>query len=330
MPEIRMDPLRGEWRIIDVGAFEKLDDSNPENCPLCRGNEHLTDEEILAFRPNDSPANSPDWWIRVIPSKNPVLQSTNIERTAEGMYDKVNNKGANELVVVTPEHGKKMSELSLKQITDIFWAYKERIVDLKKDKNIKEVVIYHIEPNNKTGHARSHIFGLPIITPILQDILNHGRDYYIPKERCNLCDVIAQEKKSWEKIIAENEHFLSFVPYSPSDNYAVMIAPIKHSANFEDLPFNMESLAAIIQEAIKKYEIVFNHLSWAFVLRTSPNVKVKKSRDQWLTLEQDFHWFIEFLPSLPSPLPHFHRLTGLATITDMPERQAKILREAKI
>lgn len=331
MPELRRDPLAGEWRIVNTGSFEKLPDETPETCPLCRGNEHLTEPEIMAFRSDGSPANSPDWWIRAIPSKNPVFQLKKIERQGEGLYDKINNKGANEIVVITPEHGKKMSELAPSQIADVFWAYKERIFDLKRDSSIKEVLIYHLE-NSSTGHSRSHIFGLPIIDPNLSRILAESKRHYSSKERCLSCDIIREENKTAVRIIHENEDFVAFTPYSPSKNYAVMVTPKQHSAFFEAfLNYrNAPNLAEIVLNLLKRLENVFNHLPWSFVLYTAPNIAAKSSPDQWMTLADDFHWFMEFLPGVSSQLSNFHRLTGICTTVETPEEQAKILKEAKI
>lgn len=335
MPELRKNPFTDEWLIVGAGEFEKLDDSTPENCPLCPGNEHLTDSEIMAFRPNNAPTNARDWWIRSIPSKNPILQLDKIKRWGVGIYDCVNNKGANEIVIITPEHGKRMSELSLKQIADMFWAYRERIINLKEDAEIKEIFIYHAEPNGKDNkmHARSHIYGLPVVSPELEKILSACRKHYKTKQRCLFCDAVRQAKENGLKIIRENIHFLSFMSDAPRKDYEVIVVPQKHHACFEEFisDNNIYELAEIVSDVLRRYEATFNHSSRSFVLHTAPNIIARSSPDQWLTLTDDFHWCIIFLPlSPPNPLTNFHRLTGISTIKDMPEEQAKILREAII
>ncbi len=330
MPELRRDILTGDWRIVDTGSFEKLPDENPKTCPLCPGNEHLTDSEIISFRLNGL-ANEPGWFIRVVPSKNPVLQFSQVERKGVGMYDQINNKGANEIVVITPEHGKRMSELPPHQMADVLWAYQKRIIDLKSDSAIKEILIYHLE-NSRVGHSRSHIFGLPVIDPNLGKILAESRRHYASKERCLTCDIIREENKTGRRIIDENENFIGFVPYAPAKNYEVIITPKQHSACFEDYvnPQNIINLAKIILNTLKKYEAIFNHLPWSFVLYTAPNIKARASASQWLTLMEDCHWFMEFLPGVPSQLSNFQRLTNICTTVETPEKQARILREAII
>ncbi len=330
MPELRKDILTGEWRIINTGSFEKLPDENPETCPLCPGNEHLTDSEIMSFRFNGL-ANEPGWFIRVVPSKNPILQFSQVERKGVGMYDQINNKGANEIVVITPEHGKRMSELPPRQMADVLWAYQKRIIDLKNDPAIKEILIYHLE-NSSMGHSRSHIFGLPVIDPNLGKILAESKRHYASKERCLTCDIIREENKTAERVIYENENFVGFVPYAPAKNFNVVVTAKQHSACFEDYinPQNIMNLAKIILDTLKKYENVFNHFSWSFVLYTAPNIKSRASAEQWSTLMYDYHWFMEFLPGVPSQLSNFQRLTGICTTVETPEEQAKILREAII
>ena len=79
MSRLRKDPIVGRWIIIstsrpknpqDYHIEEPPDDVKPAECPFCGGNEALTPREIAAYHPEDAR----DWWVRVIPSKYPVLQ----------------------------------------------------------------------------------------------------------------------------------------------------------------------------------------------------------------------------------------------------------------
>jgi len=40
--------------------------------------------------------------------------------------------------------------------------------------------------------------------------------YYDEKERCIFCDIIRQERDTGERIISENEHFITLSPYAPA------------------------------------------------------------------------------------------------------------------
>ncbi len=328
MPEIRRDPLTMSWRVIDTGFFGKIADDSIETCPLCPGHEHLTQKEIYAIRPRGSPANSPGWSVRVIPSENPILKLSTIERTARGMYDQISNKGANELVAVTPVHGKKLSEFAPQEVADVLRVYQQRIRNLKEDIQIREVLIYHFEPSDR-GHARSHVFGLPVIDPRLGRILSNCREHYDSKERCLGCDIITEEKRFNTRIIKENDGFISYVPYAPKRDYAVIIMPTEHSPRFEDYVSgqNIYYLVDLILDVLKRYRALFDCVSWSLVLYTEPNIA--RIKEEWIHLSGYSHWFIEFLPFITSNLTNFHLLTEMWTTVDTPEKQAKLLREAE-
>ena len=113
MPELRKDPITDRWVIISTDRARRPSDfvrettpSKPSGrfCPFCPGNESKTPPEVLAYR-HDSGPNQPGWSLRVIPNKFPVLGiEGNLEREADGMFDKMQGIGAHEVVVESPQH----------------------------------------------------------------------------------------------------------------------------------------------------------------------------------------------------------------------------------
>src|SRR6266542_431256 len=108
MSELRWDPVKLHWVIIAAERgmlrkdFKGENDSKQENCPFCYGNEDKTPGEIFAIRPYGAP-NSPDWKVRVIPNKYPVLRiEGELKSRAYGMYDVMNGIGAHEIIIETP------------------------------------------------------------------------------------------------------------------------------------------------------------------------------------------------------------------------------------
>ena len=115
MPELRKDPIVGRWVIISTDRAKRLTTLceavkiKGGFCPFCYGNESKTPPEILAYcRSNNSNApqkDSPDWTIRVVPNKFPALGiEGNLNKQAEGMFDKMNGIDADEVVIETPDH----------------------------------------------------------------------------------------------------------------------------------------------------------------------------------------------------------------------------------
>ena len=60
---------------------------------------------MLAYRPNGASPNTDGWTVRVVPNKFPALGiEGDLNRQAEGMFDKMNGIGAHEVIVETPDH----------------------------------------------------------------------------------------------------------------------------------------------------------------------------------------------------------------------------------
>ena len=112
MPELRKDPISGRWVIISIERGKRPSDFgmrvSPKKggfCAFCEGNEHTTPKEIFAFRPDGQAADTPGWTLRIVPNKFPALSvEGELDRTGEGIFDKMNGVGAHEVFIECPDH----------------------------------------------------------------------------------------------------------------------------------------------------------------------------------------------------------------------------------
>ena len=162
MPELRKDPIVGRWVIISTERGKRPSDFPMETrkrdaklCPFCPTNESSTPPEIFARRDNGSKSNTPGWTLRVIPNKFPALRiEGDLNREGMGIFDKMNGIGAHEVIVETPDHTQDLVDLSLPQIENVLWAYRERINDLKRDARFRHIMIF-----KNQGEAAGSIAG---------------------------------------------------------------------------------------------------------------------------------------------------------------------------
>jgi UDPglucose--hexose-1-phosphate uridylyltransferase len=211
-------------------------------CPFCYGNESKTPPEILAFRPstngNPPQKDSPGWTVRVVPNKFPALGiEGSLNKQAEGMFDKMNGIGAHEVIIETPDHNATLASLPPKRIEDVLWAERDRILDLKKDRRFKYILLFknHGEAAGASlEHAHSQLIALPILPIYVVEELEGAKQYYIYKERCVFCDAIRQETESGIRVVAENEDFLTLAPYAPRFPFETWILPKRHESAFEN------------------------------------------------------------------------------------------------
>ena len=107
MPELRKDPITGQWVIIATDRAKRPSDfirqpvppASSKVCPFDYGNEQKTPPEILAYRQSGE-RDQPGWSIRVVPNKFPVLGIEGLlNREGDGMFDKMNGIGAHEVLI---------------------------------------------------------------------------------------------------------------------------------------------------------------------------------------------------------------------------------------
>src|SRR2546428_14124777 len=107
--------------------------------------------EILAYR-KEGPRNGSGWWIRCVPNKCPALEvEGEVHHRVRQLFHSVNGVGAHEVIVETPDHDATMSELSDFQVQEIITAYKQRYLDLTKDRRFQNNP--NLQNNREDGGA---------------------------------------------------------------------------------------------------------------------------------------------------------------------------------
>ncbi len=332
MPELRKDPITGRWVIISTDRAKRPTDFAHEPapsasgfCPFCQGNEDKTPPEILAYRGNGSGPNSPGWWVRVVPNKFPALGiEGDLNRQGEGLFDKMNGIGAHEVIIETPEHTQTLASLPEKRVEDVLWAFRDRMLDLEKDKRFRYILIFknHGQAAGASlEHSHSQMIALPIVPKRVQEEVDGSKSYYQYKERCIYCDIIRQELDSAVRVISENQDFLTIAPYAPRFPFETWVLPKQHASAFENAPSLLyENLARELKSLLMRVEKVLENPSYNLVLHTSP---VKEANNDY------YHWHLEMMPKL-TKVAGFEWGTGFYINPTPPEEAAKFLREAPL
>ncbi len=332
MAELRKDPIVDRWVIISEERGKRpVDYSNVqpslrgEFCPFCFGNESKTPGEILAYRPAGSPANSSGWSLRVVPNKFPALSiDGETHRVGEGMFDKMGGLGAHEVIIESPRHDLSLEELPEQSLEDCFWAFSQRLNDLKKDERFRYIMIFknHGEPAGATlEHTHSQLIALPIVPEMVHEELVAARRHYEYKERCIFCDLLAQEFGDTRRIVAENDGFVAVCPYAPRFPYETWILPKYHSARFEaNGTDHFPSLARLFKDVLSRIRKYLDAPPYNFYLHTSP-----------LQTECDayYHWHIEIIPKT-TKLAGFEQGSGCYINPTSPEIAAENLRNVAL
>ncbi|MFB3909249.1 MAG: galactose-1-phosphate uridylyltransferase [Candidatus Eisenbacteria bacterium] len=335
MPELRKDPVVGRWVIIATergkrpSDFGRIESARKGGfCPFCPGNESKTPPEVFAFRSPDSRPNEPGWTVRVVSNKFPALQiEGGLNRRAEGIYDKMNGVGAHEVIIETTDHNLEMSQLPVEQIERVLFAYRERMLDLAKDKRFRYLQVFknHGEAAGASlEHSHSQLIATPIIPRRVHEELNGCSQHFQIKERCIYCDIVDQEIAFGKRLVCENEKFVVLEPFAPRFPFETWLIPKEHEHFFEEDYSEEEGflpLARIFKEMLTRMNVALNNPPYNFVLHTSP------SHDWENPLH--YHWHLELMPKL-TKVAGFEWGTGFYINPTPPEEAAEYLREAMI
>ncbi len=331
MPELRKDPIHGRWVIISTERGRRPSDFVTEErrpaggfCPLCEGNEDRTPPEIIAFRNNGTPPNSPGWTLRVVPNKFPALRiEGDLDREGEGIYDKMNGIGAHEVVIETPRHSETLATLPLKGVESVLWAYCSRIIDLRRDQRLRYVLVFKnhgVSAGASLEHSHSQIIALPIIPRRVAEEIEGAKTYFQYKDRCVFCDIIRQELQQKKRIVSENKSFLSVAPFASRFPFETWILPKIHYPSFEHMEPSLYGEAAqILSDTLQRMNRVLNDPPYNYIIHTS----------SFLESDNDhYHWHLEIMPKL-TKVAGFEWGTGFYINPTPPEEAAEYMREAK-
>jgi UDPglucose--hexose-1-phosphate uridylyltransferase len=301
MPELRKDPVVGRWVIISTERARRPTDfqrdpvrPRGDNCVFCPGNEDKTPPEILAGRPPGELPNSPGWSYRVVANKFPALRiEGELEPTGEGLFDRMNGVGAHEVVIEAPDHHAMLATMSVDAIAEVLLAFRERILDLKKDPRFEYVLVFknHGEAAGASlEHPHSQLIATPIIPIMVTEELEGSLRYWQMKERCVWCDVVRQERRSRQRVILEQGGFVALAPFAPRFPFETWILPTQHRAAFEESDVaELRGLARLLGEFMQRLSATLNHPPFNFMLHTAP------LRTDGLDY---FHWHLEIIPKL--------------------------------
>jgi UDPglucose--hexose-1-phosphate uridylyltransferase len=293
--EIRRDPVTQSWVVSGQRErSEEVDTPCPFDPQAIEGS-----KAILSW-----PAEGP-WQVRVVPHPEPLYRVENDPgRAAEGIYDKMGPLGAHEVVVETPQHDKRFSQLGDEEIERVLNVWGSRIADLKKDARFKYVTVFKnqgADAGQEWKHSHSQVTATIFVPRRIKYELASAHEWYKDKERCVFCDIVRQEEKSGKRIIDVQGDYYALCPYASRVPYEIWILHRRHNHLFEQPRpgSNRRQLAALLARVLRRLEKITT--SFHLVIHTAPNTRNKKGElsGYWKTLAEDYHWHIEIMPILP-------------------------------
>jgi UDPglucose--hexose-1-phosphate uridylyltransferase len=214
-----------------------------------------------------------------------------------------------------------MVDMSDDEVRDVFWAYRERMMDLERDSRFKYILIFknHGEAAGASlEHAHSQLIATPIIPKRVFEELKGAKTYYEFKERCIFCDIVRQELSDKERIVHDYDAFLAIEPFAARFPFETWIIPKAHQSGYLELSeVEITVLARAVRDVLSRLKVALNDPAFNFMLHTRP---VSRESHEY------FHWHIEVIPKL-TKVAGFEWGAGFYINPTTPEESAAFLRD---
>lgn len=350
MREIRIDPATGRQVIIaegrmdrpsdyytvsyqelfhsneaskeeSIGMIEECgceNDVNP-NCPFCPGNEHDTPSQKFIISECDQ------WKLRVVENKYPIFnQSENEFIEQNSVLSNKKGMGIHEVVVETRKHSNNFYNMNVNDFIDILNAYKNRLTELLREKDICYVNIFK-NHNKEAGaslmHSHSQIIAANLIPNDVMNELKRTKAYYDKNKCCMYCDILKHELEIESRLVSKTDNYIAFAPYASRFMYELKVMPTNHEESFEYITEDkIIELAKMLYDIFKKIHIVLGDAAFNMYLNTIPKMDEEYNKS--------YHWSINIIPRFGT-LAGFEISSGMNTNSLSPEKAAAKLRTVR-
>ncbi|MCK4299631.1 MAG: galactose-1-phosphate uridylyltransferase, partial [Planctomycetes bacterium] len=284
-----------------------------------------TPPEIMAYRESGTAPNSPGWRVRVVPNLFPALQiEGELDKRGEGIYDRMNGIGAHEVIIETPKHALSLSALSNENVEEVLWTYRDRLVDLKKDKRFTYGMIFKnvgVAAGASLEHTHSQLIVTPTVPKIVTEEMKGAQDFYGYRGRCIFCDMVEQELSAGTRVVLEGERFVAFAPFASRFPFETWLLPKRHASHFENLQkLGIAELAVDLKTILAQLEKALDYPPYNYIIHTAPFDVGDLAH---------YHWHIEIIPRL-TRIAGFEWGTGFYINPVAPEDAAEYQRTVEL
>jgi UDPglucose--hexose-1-phosphate uridylyltransferase len=206
-------------------------------------------------------------------------------------------------------------------------------VDLERDPRFRYALWFKtygsVAGAGRIKHARSQLIATPVTPKRVKEELAGTRRYFEDKERCLVCDLIAQERDMQERLVLDSTHIVALCPFASRFPFELAFFPKRHACDFAAMtPEEIADLAVVLKTVLARLKEVLDDPPYNAVLHTAPFRRHRLKAGYWKTIEDDYHWHIELIPRL-TRVAGFEWGSGFYINPTPPEEAARYLRDAQ-
>ena len=256
MTEQRLDITTQEWRLV-APASER---TATEACELCAVSGDAQHPTVVVIADPHAPIGR---------------AGDDVTGRSSSIHSMTAATGSSEVVVHSGAHGERLGDMSDEQLALLVDVWAARYADLSARAGVAYVFV-HADcggPADKfEGHAHGGIHAYGSVPPRPAQELRIAAAHLVHTGRCVVCDVVAQERADGLRVIAQNRHFVAYVPFAARHPYEVHIAAHRHATSLLDLTQpERASLGNVLRTVAGAYDALTDgQAAWAMAMHQAP------------------------------------------------------------
>ena len=260
LPEMRQDPLTGEWIPMASHRMNRTFLPAADSCPLCParpdaaysdGEVPDTDYDVVVFE-NRFPA-------LLAPPDGTAGDAWSVD--GDPLWPTRTAAGRCEVVCFSAEHEASFADLSPRRARTIIEAWADRTTELSRLPGIRQVFAFENrgrEIGVTLPHPHGQIYAFPFVTPRTRLMLDRAAEHRARTGRNLLRDVLDAERRAGTRVVLESEHWTAYVPAAARWPVEVHLAPHR---DVPDLPAlddaERDDLATVYPELLRRLDRFF-------------------------------------------------------------------------
>ncbi len=236
-PEMRRDPLTGEWVPMATHRMDRTHLPAADACPLCPargtgtgsgyadGEIPATDYDVVAFE-NRFPA------LLAVPG----VADEPWHVDGEPLWPARPATGRCEVVCFSADHTASFADLTPHRVRTVVEAWADRTAVLGALPGVQQVYCFENrgpEIGVTLPHPHGQVYAFGYVTPRTQAMLREAAAYRERTGRRLLQDVVDAERRAGTRVVLESAHWVAYVPAAARWPVEVHLAPLR---DVPDLP----------------------------------------------------------------------------------------------
>ncbi len=344
-PEFRKDLVSGDWILIAPQRRKRPEFFQEKPKKSAKSVRQAKDIEICPFEdpqksgnpfpilwyprpktPREKKNDLSSWFVQVIPNKYPLLSlPLNPKHPSVkflGPQQILKGIGFHE-VIITRDHFKTIDKMTIEEAELLLHVYQKRYQTLANEPSVHYILIFHNQgrlAGASLPHPHSQLIAIPVVDLDLSGSLTGSQEYHKQYGRCLHCVLLEWDLKQDQRIIYQNEHFVTLTPFTPKVSYETRIYPVGHNAHFDTISDEERlSLADSLRDALRRIAQALGNPDYNFFIHSAPPATEEYN--------DSYHWHLEIMPRV-SGWAGLELGAGIEVVVVSPEEAAENLRKA--